>query len=221
MNIAATSQIITESIEKARKQSPVSSAHVTLLAASKTQPVEVIKQAIEAGIINFGENRVQETQEKWMVLRREYPNIKLHLIGTLQTNKVKQALLMFDVIQTLDRESLAEAIAEIRDSGLAIQEKKFYIQVNTGKELQKSGVFPEKADEFIAFCRRLELPVVGLMCVPPADQPPAPHFALLREIALRNNLSELSMGMSNDYEVAIRMGSSCVRLGTALFGERG
>ena len=116
--------------------------------------------------------------------------------------------------------TLADELTRLRAFDSVLAGKKFYIQVNTGKELQKAGVSPEEADEFIAYCRKLELPVVGLMCVPPADQPPAPHFALLREIALRNNLSELSMGMSGDYEVAVRMGSSCVRLGTALFGER-
>ena len=238
MNIANKLEIITESIERARTASPVGAGSVTVLAASKTQPMAVIEEAIMAKVTCFGENRVQESQEKWPELRNKHPYVKLHLIGALQTNKVKQALELFDVIQTLDRVALAEALcAEIKKSSLELgvlsaEEEKnktqnsklktqhFYIQVNTGKEEQKAGVFPEKADEFIAFCRKLELPVVGLMCVPPVDQPPAPHFALLREIALRNNLSELSMGMSDDFEVAVRMGSTCVRLGTALFGER-
>lgn len=212
--------IIRESIEKARVSSPIASRDTTLLAASKTQPASIIEEAIAAGIDCFGENRVQEAQEKWAGLKEKHKNIKLHLIGQLQTNKVKQALELFDVIQTLDREGLADSIARVRDSGFRIQEKQFYMQVNTGKEPQKAGVFPENADEFIAYCRKLNLPVVGFMCVPPVDQPSAPHFALLREIALRNNLSKLSMGMSDDFEVAVRMGSTCVRLGTALFGER-
>lgn len=220
MNIADRLEMLASSIERSRASSPIATANVSLLAASKTQSVEVIEQAIAAGISCFGENRVQEAQEKWIELKKKYPHIQLHLIGALQTNKVKQVLSLFDVIQTLDRVGLADAIAGIRDSGLAIREKRFYIQVNTGKEPQKSGVLPENVDEFIAYCRKLELPVEGLMCVPPADQPPAPHFALLRDIALRNNLSGLSMGMSNDYEVAVRMGSTCVRVGTALFGER-
>lgn len=212
--------IIRESIEKARVSSPIASRDTTLLAASKTQPASIIEEAIAAGIDCFGENRVQEAQEKWAGLKEKHKNIKLHLIGQLQTNKVKQALELFDVIQTLDREGLADSIARVRDSGFRIQEKQFYMQVNTGKEPQKAGVFPENADEFVTYCRNLDLPVVGFMCVPPVDQPSAPHFALLREIALRNNLSKLSMGMSDDFEVAVRMGSTCVRLGTALFGER-
>lgn len=220
MDIVNTLQKITAFIKEARAASPIAAASVTLLAASKTQPVEVIEQAILAGITDFGENRVQEAQEKWPELKTRYPNIKLHLIGALQTNKIKQALSLFDVIQVLDRVALANELARLRASGLGLEGKKFYIQVNTGAEPQKSGVLPENADEFIAYCRKLELPIVGLMCVPPVDQPPAPHFALLREISLRNNLSELSMGMSSDYEVAVRMGSGCVRLGTALFGER-
>lgn len=220
MNIENTLQIISESIERVRVTSPIAANNITILAASKNQPIELIEQAIKAGIVCFGENRVQEVQEKWVAIKQLHPNIHLHLIGQLQTNKVKQALSLFDVIQTLDREALAEAIAGIRDCGFGIREKKFYIQVNTGKEPQKAGVLPENADEFIVFCRKLELPIVGLMCVPPVSQPPAPHFALLREIALRNNLSELSMGMSDDFEVAVRMGSTCVRIGTALFGKR-
>lgn len=220
MNLADKLTIIRESIENARVSSPIAARDISLLAASKTQPVSVIEEAIKSGISCFGENRVQEAQEKWAGLKDKHKNVKLHLIGQLQTNKVKQALELFDVIQTLDRKALAEAIAKARDSGLRIQGKEFYIQVNTGKEVQKSGVFPENADEFIAHCRKLDLPVIGLMCVPPVAQPPAPHFALLRDIAVRNGLSQLSMGMSDDFEVAVRMGSSCVRLGTALFDDR-
>jgi pyridoxal phosphate enzyme (YggS family) len=237
MNIMERMQEITANIEKARVSSPIAAKDITLLAASKTQPAPVIEQAIEAGITDFGENRVQEAREKWPGLKIKYPHIKLHLIGPLQTNKVRQALSLFDVIQTIDRPELAEAIGfELKKNGLelgvpsaekekytqssALKTYSFYIQVNTGKEPQKAGVSPENADEFINLCKGLGLPVAGLMCVPPVDQPPAPHFALLRQIAMRNRLSGLSMGMSGDFEEAVRMGSSCVRVGTALFGER-
>jgi pyridoxal phosphate enzyme (YggS family) len=220
MNIANIRQTLTTTIEQARMSSPIAASSINLLAASKTQSVPVIEEAIAAGITCFGENRVQEAQEKWVHIKKSHPNVQLHLIGQLQTNKVKKALSLFDVIQTLDRVALAEELARLRDSGFGIQEKKFYIQVNTGKEPQKTGILPENADEFIAFCRNLELPIVGLMCVPPTSQPSAPHFALLRQIALRNNLSELSMGMSSDFENAVRMGSTCVRIGTVLFGKR-
>lgn len=220
MDIANNIKRLAGCVETARLKSPLAAKEVVLLAASKTQPASAIEEAIGAGISDFGENRVQEAENKWPGLKKKYPGVKLHLIGPLQTNKVKQALALFDVIQTLDREGLAEAVAGVRDSGFGIQEKEFYIQVNTGEEPQKAGVAPEKADGFIEFCRKLGLPVVGLMCVPPVGQPPAPHFALLREIALRNGLGKLSLGMSNDFEAAVRMGSTCVRIGTALFGER-
>ncbi len=220
ISIEKSLSILSTNIEKARKSSPIAANGVALLAASKAQPIAVIEEAIGAGVSCFGENRVQEAQEKWPELKKRHPSITLHLIGPLQTNKVKQALSLFDVIQTLDRPQLAEEIARLEALGMSLEGKKFFIQINTGKEPQKSGVFPENADSFIHMCRELKLPVVGLMCVPPVDQPPAPHFALLREIALKNNLSELSMGMSSDFETAVRMGSSCVRIGTALFGDR-
>jgi pyridoxal phosphate enzyme (YggS family) len=153
-------------------------------------------------------------------IRTSYPSVELHLIGPLQTNKVKEALELFDVIQTLDRPKLAEAIAAYREKA-PTRTRAFFIQVNTGKESQKAGVIPEEADTFIDDCiHRLQLPVIGLMCVPPEDQPATPHFALLRDIALRHGLKELSMGMSGDFESAARMGSTIVRIGTALFGER-
>jgi pyridoxal phosphate enzyme (YggS family) len=189
----------------------------------------MIEEAIAAGITCFGENRVQEAQEKWggsEGLKKKYPHIKLHLIGALQTNKVRQALELFDVIQTLDRVALADAIARHKVLGLRLEGKTFYIQVNTGEEPQKAGILPENADGFISYCvHDLHLPVAGLMCVPPTNQPPAPHFALLREIAkrnnlLQNNLHDLSMGMSDDFETAIRMGATCVRVGSGIFGER-
>jgi len=214
---------INEIIGKARLASPIAALGVILLAASKTQPVAIIEEAIAAGIIDFGENRVQEAQEKWGIggLKAKYPHIRLHLIGALQTNKVRQALQLFDVIQSVDRIALADAIARGRDSGFGIQGKEFFIQVNTGEEPQKAGILPKDADSFVSYCvQDLKLPITGLMCIPPADQPPAPHFALLREIAMRNNLKELSMGMSGDFETAIRMGATCVRVGSGIFGSR-
>lgn len=204
------------------------------MGVSKGQPAEVIEEAIQAGLLLFGENRVQEAKEKWPALRARHPQVEVHLIGPLQTNKVKEALEIFDAIQTIDRPKLAEAIAkELKNWGSEEMKKKdssvpqslnssfpqFYIQVNTGKEPQKYGVLPEQADDLIYLCRQLQLPIVGLMCIPPEHQPAAPHFALLKEIAHRHHLPELSMGMSGDYKTAIRMGSTCVRIGTGIFGE--
>ena len=209
---------------------------VTLVAISKTQPPEKIATALKAGHRIFGENRVQEAAEKWPAIKKANPQVRLHMIGPLQTNKVKEALSLFDVIQTVDRPSLAQALAkELKNWGNEELKKKdssfphflissfpqFMIQINTGEEPQKAGVIPKEADEFIRYSiHDLKLPVAGLMCIPPADQPSAPHFALLRNIALAHGLKELSMGMSNDYETAARMGSTCVRIGTALFGRR-
>lgn len=214
-----------ERMKTAQKASPVAASNIVLLAASKAQPENAIEDAIKSGVTVFGENRVQEAQTKWPEIKKHHPHVALHLIGPLQTNKVRDALALFDVIQTLDRPKLAEALSrEIEKSNPRILESsspRFFIQVNTGKELQKTGISPEEADAFIEYCRNmLRLPVTGLMCVPPHDQPPAPHFALLREIALRHGLKELSMGMSEDFETAIRMGATCVRLGRAIFGKR-
>jgi uncharacterized pyridoxal phosphate-containing UPF0001 family protein len=248
MTLAARLHDIRLAIEKARQNSPLAGVKTTLLGASKGQTAALIEEAIALGITDFGENRVQEAEGKWPALKEKYPHIRLHLIGSLQTNKAKDALGLFDVIQTVDREKLALALARIRDESAAARTspacppkleerrweprpmkfsgenfggKRMFIQINTGEEPQKAGIIPAEADEFIRFCiHDLKLPVVGLMCVPPADQPPAPHFALLRNIALTHDLKELSMGMSGDYEVAARMGSTCVRVGTALFGER-
>lgn len=211
-----------------KQNNNLSSVPLVLLGASKGQSAEIIEKSIHCRLSTFGENRVQEAWEKWPELKKRYPHIQLHLIGPLQTNKIKDALALFDVIQTLDRPRLAEEISSLispskkRPAGdWQPATKNFFIQINTGCEPQKSGVFPKDADAFIRYCRDdLQLPVTGLMCIPPADQPPAPHFALLRKIAQRNNLPELSMGMSEDYQAAIRMGSTCIRLGRALFGER-
>jgi PLP dependent protein len=194
-------------------------ASVTLVAVSKTHPVEAIMPILAAGQRVFGENRVQEAAEKWPQLRRDYSDVRLHLIGPLQSNKVRQAVALFDVIETVDRPKLARALARI------MGETELYpdcmIQINTGEEDQKAGVTPLEADDFIALCRdELKLPVRGLMCIPPVGDEPSLHFALLAQIAVRNGLAHLSMGMSADYPVAVRFGATHVRVGTAIFGAR-
>ena len=192
---------------------------VTLVAVSKFHPTESVRAALQAGQRIFGENRVQEALGKYPVLRREFPDLKLHLIGPLQTNKVKDAVTHFDVIETVDRPRLAEALA--REFDRAGRRLPCFIEVNTGEESQKAGVLPEAADAFIKDCRdRLGLPIEGLMCIPPEHEAPSLHFSLLREIARRNGLPILSMGMSADFETAIRFGATHVRVGTAIFGAR-
>lgn len=194
-------------------------ANTELVAVSKRQDVEKIRAALEAGQRIFGENRVQEAMNKWPELKVQYPDIVLHLIGPLQTNKVKEAVALFDVIEVVDRPKLARALA----AEMAKQERSLpcYIQVNTGEEPQKSGIRPDEADQFITYCRKdLNLDIVGLMCIPPAGHQPAPHFALLKKIADRNDLEFLSMGMSGDYLTAVQFGATSVRIGTAIFGER-
>ena len=190
-----------------------------LVAVSKTQPAAVIEAALAAGQRCFGENRVQEAAAKWPALRTLYPDIALHLIGPLQTNKARQALTLFDVIETLDRPRLAETLADLAATGVRLP--RLLIQVNTGEEPQKAGILPAEADAFITYCRKtLHLPVVGLMAIPPVDQPPAPHFALLAKLANRHGLGECSMGMSSDWQTAVALGATIVRLGTAVFGAR-
>jgi pyridoxal phosphate enzyme (YggS family) len=193
---------------------------VELVAVGKTHPAAAVREALLAGQRVFGENRVQEAQAKYPALREEFPDLVLHLIGPLQTNKVRDAVALCDVIETVDRPRLAAALArEIDKTG---RRPPCFVEVNTGEEAQKSGVLPGEADQFIGECRdRLGLPIVGLMCVPPLAEEPALHFALLREIARRNDLALLSMGMSADYETAIRFGATHVRIGTAIFGARG
>jgi pyridoxal phosphate enzyme (YggS family) len=192
---------------------------VHLVAVGKTHPAEAIAAALAAGHRLFGENRVQEAAAKFLALRARFPDLKLHLIGPLQTNKIRQAVQVCDAIQTLDRDKLAQGIAaELAKSGKRID---LFIQVNTGEEAQKAGIPPREADDFIRRCRaEYKLPVVGLMCIPPAEEHPAPHFALLAEIAKRHGLAQLSMGMSGDYELAIQLGATHVRVGTAIFGAR-
>jgi len=192
---------------------------VTLVAVSKTFDASDIRPVIEAGQRVFGENRVQESMGKWPALKAAFPDIELHLIGPLQSNKAKEAVALFDVIETVDRPSIAEALAkEFRKTE---RRPKLYVQVNTGEEPQKAGISPQGADAFLARCRNdWGLSIAGLMCIPPADEPPSPHFALLRKIAERNDIPILSMGMSSDFEEAIQVGATHVRVGSAIFGHR-
>jgi len=192
---------------------------VTLVAVAKAHPAAAVRPALDAGHRAFGENRVQEAEAKWPALKADYPEARLHLVGGLQRNKVKRAVALFDVIETIDNPKLARAVAaEMARTGRRPQ---CFVQVNTGEEPQKGGVAPEDADALVAACRDdIGLAVDGLMCVPPLDEEPSLHFALLREIAGRNGVGLLSMGMSGDFETAIRFGATHVRVGTAIFGER-
>ena len=192
---------------------------VELVAVGKTHKAEIVRQAIDAGHRVFGENRVQEAKVKWPALRDAAPGAALHLIGPLQTNKVRDAVALFDAIETVDRPKLAAALA--REMDRSGRRPSCLVEVNTGVEAQKAGIHPAEADQFIAACRDEHgLPVDGLMCIPPAGEEPALHFALLAEIARRNGLARLSMGMTADFETAIRFGATHVRLGTAVFGPR-
>lgn len=211
-------------IERACHDAGRPARDVQLIAVSKTFDAEHIAPVIAAGQRLFGENRVQEAKGKWPELRAGHADIELHLIGPLQSNKVREALTLFDVIHTLDRPSLAKElakeIARAREEG-GRPAPRLLIQVNTGEEPQKAGVAPLEADAFIAACRDVHgLVIDGLMCIPPADEPAAPHFALLGEIARRNGLTTLSMGMSGDFETAIALGATHVRVGSAIFGGR-
>ena len=194
-------------------------ASVTLVAVGKTHPAEAVAEAIAAGQRVFGENRVQEAKAKFPGLKAAHPDLELHLIGPLQSNKVRDAVALFDVIETIDRPKLARALAdEITRSG---RSPRVLVQVNTGREPQKAGVDPDQADALVALCRdTYGLRVEGLMCIPPGDQDPEPHFRLLAEIAGRNGLTVLSMGMSGDYPQAVRHGATHVRVGSAIFGHR-
>lgn len=192
---------------------------IQLVAVSKKQPAERIKAALDAGHRIFGENRVQEAQERWQDLKQDYPDIKLHLIGPLQTNKIRDAVALFDCIETLDREKLARKLAD--EMAAAGRDLPCFIQVNTGEEPQKSGILPDETAAFHDFCRyECGIDVRGLMCIPPLEEPPALHFALLQKLALGLGLTDLSMGMSADYEKAIPLGATCIRVGTAVFGAR-
>ena len=218
-DVAANLPRVLAHIAAAAKAAGRDPASVHLVAVSKTHPADAIRPALVAGHRLFGENRVQEAEAKWPALRAAFPDLILHLIGPLQTNKVKEAVALFDVIETVDRPKLARALAaEMAKVG---RRPICCVQVNTGEEPQKAGVAPAEADAFIALCRdELKLPIAGLMCIPPVEEEPSPHFALLAKIARRNNLASLSMGMSADYEIAVAFGATHVRVGTAIFGQR-
>ena len=217
-NVARLLGVLDE-IASAARDAGRAPGEIGLLAVSKTHDAARIRPLLQAGHRLFGENRVQEAAGKWPPLREEFPDIRLHLIGPLQTNKVRQALELFDVIETVDRPKLAREIA--KEAVKAGRMPDCFIQVNTGAEPQKAGVMPDEADAFIERCHEeFGLPVKGLMCIPPVDEEPSLHFALLREIARRNGLAELSMGMTSDYRIAIAFGATLVRVGTAIFGAR-
>ena len=191
---------------------------VTLIAVSKVQPNERVAAVLDEGHRIFGENRVQEAAGKWPAFRERYDGIELHLLGPLQTNKARQAMELFQVIHSVDRSRVAQAIARLAQEMGHCPE--VFLQINTGEEPQKAGVMPAEADAFVAEARALDLPVRGLMCIPPVDEEPSLHFALLAKIAARNGLSGLSMGMSGDFESAIALGATHIRVGSAIFGER-
>ncbi len=189
-----------------------------LIAVSKVQPNARVEAVLQAGHRSFGENRVQEAQGKWPDFKAQFEGVDLHLIGPLQSNKVRPAMELFDAIHTVDREKLARRIADMAQQLGHCPD--LFIQVNTGAEPQKAGILPADADAFIQTARAMDLPLKGLMCIPPVDEEPSLHFALLGKIAARNGLSELSMGMSADYETALRLGATHIRVGSAIFGAR-
>ena len=219
LNVAKNLDLINQKIEASLKGANRQRDDVQLIAVSKVQPVEKIEVALVKGHRLFGENRVQEAALKWPALKTKYPNAKLHLIGPLQTNKVKDAIMLFDVIETLDRLKLAEEIK--KQSVKKGSDITCYVQVNTGEEQQKAGVFPAETEEFVRYCQKtVGLNIKGLMCIPPINEEPALHFSLLAAIAGRLNLPTLSMGMSDDFETAIAFGATHVRIGSSIFGER-
>ena len=209
---------IRERLRRAEAKAGRAAGSVSLIAVSKVQPEARVRPVLEAGHRTFGENRVQEAQGRWTPLRAEYPNVALHLIGPLQTNKARAAMDLFDAIHTVDRPKLARTIARI--AGEEGRCPDLFVQVNTGEEPQKAGVPPRDADSLVAECRALGLPLVGLMCIPPEEEEPSLHFALLAKIAARNGLEGLSMGMSGDFEAAVELGATHVRVGSAIFGAR-
>lgn len=219
MSIASALEDVRSKIATAAKSADREPEEVTLVAVGKTFGPEEMVEALEAGQRIFGENRVQEAEGKWPDLKVRYPDIELHLIGPLQTNKIRHAVEVFDVIQTVDREKLARKLADVfKETGRSLP---VFIQVNIGAEPQKAGILPEDADAFIALCRDdLGLEIKGLMCIPPVDEEPSLHFSLLRKIAGRNGIKGLSMGMSGDYDVAVTFGATHVRVGSAIFGKR-
>ncbi len=209
---------ITARIETAAQAHGRDPADITLIAVSKVQPPERVQAVLEEGHRIYGENRVQEAQGRWPAFQDQFDGIDLHLIGPLQTNKARQAVEMFSTIHTLDRPKLAQTLARLaQERG---KSPDLFIQVNTGEESQKAGCLPSDADAFIADARALDLPIKGLMCIPPVEEEPSLHFALLAKIAARNGLTGLSMGMSSDFESAIAQGATHIRVGSAIFGER-
>jgi pyridoxal phosphate enzyme (YggS family) len=216
---AAALSAVQQEIARACREARREPASVTLIAVSKTFAAGAIEPVIAAGQRVFGENRVQEAKAKWPALAEKYPGIELHLIGPLQSNKAREAVALFDAIHAVDRPSLCEALSK----EIAAQKKRplLFVEINTGAEPQKAGVLPQDADAFVARCRETyRLEISGLMCIPPHEEAPAPHFALTAKIAQRNNLKLLSMGMSADFAVAIAMGATHVRVGSAIFGTR-
>lgn len=209
---------ITERAKKAAEKANRDPSQIKLIAVSKLQPNDRVLAVLEQGHRVFGENRVQEAAGKWPDFKTQFDDIELHLLGPLQTNKARQAMELFDVIHTLDRPKLARRLAAMRDELGSCPD--LFIQVNTGKEPQKAGIMPEGVAEFAALCRDLNLPVIGLMCLPPIEEEATLHFALLAKYAKELNLPELSMGMSGDFEKAIMQGATQIRVGSAIFGER-
>ena len=213
-----TLSVITSKIEEAEISSGRAIGSTQLLAVSKVQPNERVLNVLEQGHTIFGENKVQEAHSKWPMFRENFSNVKVHLIGPLQSNKVKQAVELFDAIHTVDRLKLAQKLSN--EIQAQVKAPEMFIQINTGEEEQKSGLFPYEADQFIAECISLDLPIKGLMVIPPINEEPTLHFGLFRKIAHRNGLTGLSMGMSSDFESAIAMGATHIRVGSAIFGER-
>ncbi len=211
-------QDITDRIAKAETAAGRPKGSVKLIAVSKVQPNERVQSVLEQGHRCFGENRVQEAAGKWPTFREQFDGIDLHLIGPLQTNKARQGMELCDAIHSVDRPKLANTLARLAQEVGRCPD--LFIQVNTGKEEQKAGIMPANADEFISECRALDLPIQGLMCIPPVEEEPSLHFAFLAKIARRNGLTGLSMGMSSDFETAIALGATHVRVGSAIFGDR-
>ncbi len=217
--VAQSYSRLVDAVAEAAKAAGREAAEITLVAVSKTRSAQHIEPVLSAGHIDFGENRVQEAQAKWPDLKARYPAGRLHLIGALQSNKARDAVALADAIHSLDREKLARAVSQ--EMARSARRPECFIQVNTGEEAQKSGVPPGQADALIEACQeKYALPLVGLMCLPPLDEEPAPHFALLRKIAERHGLTKLSMGMTADYQTAIALGATHIRVGSAIFGAR-
>jgi len=218
-DIAAALAAVRREIAEAAASAGRDPGTVTLVAVSKTQPADRLEAALAAGQRVFGENRVQETAAKWPALRARHPDLELHLIGPLQTNKVREAVALFDVIETVDRPRLAAALAE--EMARSGRRPRCLIEINTGEEPQKAGVAPPDLPALLAACRdEFRLPISGLMCIPPLGEDPALHFALLSDLARRHHLAEVSMGMSGDFPLAVRFGATHVRVGSAIFGNR-